>query len=133
MADVLNLAAIISAIGAGLGCASVGRAHALRARARPAARQRRPAVVSSTGAPGGGLAFVMALDLAILVVFGVAKAKPIERLLLLRHDRHAQPAGHVRADQRGRDPLPRRPRVAAELVLPLAGIAVAGYVLYHNV
>ena len=56
----------------------VGRcADALRAR-RDRLLDQRLAVVSSTGAPAGGLAFVMTLDLAILVVFGVAKAKPID-------------------------------------------------------
>src|SRR5512132_1588913 len=64
MADALNLAAIISAIGAGLGCASVA-ARMLFALGRDRLLDARLAAVSPTGAPAGGLALVMALDLVI--------------------------------------------------------------------
>jgi amino acid transporter len=132
MADVLNLAAIISAIGAGLGCASVA-ARMLFALGRDRLLDERLAAVSPTGAPAGGLAFVMALDLVILVVFGVARAKPfnvffyfatIGTLSLL--------AMYVLTNVAAARFLAAR-GARAELVLPVAGIAVAGYVLYHNV
>jgi amino acid transporter len=132
MADVLNLAAIISAIGAGLGCASVA-ARMLFALGRDRLLDHRLAVVSSTGAPAGGLAFVMTLDLAILVVFGIAKAKPIDVFfyfatigtlsLLTMYVMTNVAATRFLAARGSR----------VELVLPLAGIAVALYVLYHNV
>lgn len=132
MADALNLAAIISAIGAGLGCASVA-ARMLFALGRDRLLDERLAAVSPTGAPAGGLAFVMALDLVILVVFGAAKAKPfnvffyfatIGTLSLL--------AMYVMTNvAAGRFLAARGARV--ELALPVAGIAVAGYVLYHNI
>ncbi|MGZ4270773.1 MAG: APC family permease [Solirubrobacteraceae bacterium] len=132
MADALNLAAIISAIGAGLGCASVA-ARMLFALGRDRLLDVRLAAVSPTGAPGGGLAFVMALDLVILVVFGAAKAKPfnvffyfatIGTLSLLAMYALTNVAAARFLAVRG---------ARAELALPVAGIAVAGYVLYHNV
>ena len=97
------------------------------------ALDHRLAVVSSTGAPAGGLAFVMTLDLVILVVFGVAKAEPIDVFfyfatigtlsLLAMYVMTNVAATRFLAGQGSR----------LELVLPLAGIAVALYVLYHNV
>jgi len=132
MADALNLAAIISAIGAGLGCASVA-ARMLFALGRDRLLDERLAAVSPTGAPGGGLAFVMALDLVILVVFGAAKAKPFNVFfyfatigtlsLLAMYVMTNVAAGRFLAARGAR----------AELALPVAGIAIAGYVLYHNV
>jgi amino acid transporter len=132
MADALNLAAIISAIGAGLGCASVA-ARMLFALGRDRLLDERLAVVSPTGAPAGGLAFVMALDLLILVVFGAAQAKPfnvffyfatIGTLSLLAMYALTNVAAARFLAARG---------ARAELALPVAGIAVAGYVLYHNI
>ncbi|HEX6618933.1 MAG TPA: hypothetical protein VF024_04710, partial [Solirubrobacteraceae bacterium] len=132
MADALNLAAIISAIGAGLGCASVA-ARMLFALGRDRLLDERLAAVSPTGAPGGGLAFVMVLDLVILVVFGAAKAKPfnvffyfatIGTLSLLAMYALTNVAAARFLAARG---------ARVELALPVAGIAVAGYVLYHNV
>ena len=132
MADALNLAAIISAIGAGLGCASVA-ARMLFALGRDRLLDERLAAVSPTGAPGGGLAFVMVLDLAILVVFGAAQAKPFNVFfyfatigtlsLLAMYVLTNVAAARFLAAHGAR----------AELALPVAGIAVAGYVLYHNV
>jgi amino acid transporter len=132
MADVLNLAAIISAVGAGLGCASVA-ARMLFALGRDRLLDRRLAVVSGTGAPAGGLAFVMALDLAILVIFGAAKAEPFDVFfyfatigtlsLLAMYVLTNVAATRFLATKGAR----------WELALPLAGIAVALYVLYHNV
>jgi amino acid transporter len=132
MADVLNLAAIISAIGAGLGCASVA-ARMLFALGRDRLLDERLAAVSPTGAPGGGLAFVMLLDLAILVVFGAAGAKPLNVFfyfatigtlsLLCMYVLTNVAATRFLAVEGSR----------LELALPLAGIAVACYVLYHNV
>jgi amino acid transporter len=132
MADVLDLAAIVSAIGAGLGCASVA-ARMLFALGRDRLLDARLAGVSSTGAPSSGLAFVMLLDLGILVAFGAAGAKPmnvffyfatIGVLSLL--------AMYVLTNvAAGRFLLGRGAR--AELLLPAAGIGVAAYVLYHNI
>ena len=112
MADVLNLAAIISAIGAGLGCASVA-ARMLFALGRDRLLDQRLAVVSSTGAPAGGLAFVMTLDLAILVVFGVAKAKPIDVFFYFATIGTLSLLTMYVMTNVAATALPRRPRVAA--------------------
>src|SRR4051794_36208119 len=61
MASVLNLAALVSAVGAGLGCASVA-ARMLFALGRDRVLDDRLTRVSGTGAPAAGLAFVMVLD-----------------------------------------------------------------------
>jgi amino acid transporter len=132
MSDALNLAAIISAVGAGLGCASVA-ARMLFALGRDRLLDGRLAAVSPAGAPAGGLAFVMLLDLAILLIFGIAGAKPIDVFfyfatigtlsLLCMYVMTNIAATRFLAEKGSR----------AELALPLAGIAVAGYVLYHNI
>jgi amino acid transporter len=131
MADVLDLAAVISALGAGLGCASVA-ARMLFALGRDDVLDGRLASVSGTGAPAGGLAFVMVLDLVALVAFGVAGSQPIDvffyfatigTLSLL--------AMYILTNVAALRFLSARARL--ELLLPVAGIGVAGYVLYHNI
>jgi hypothetical protein len=75
----------------------------------------------------------MLLDLLILVVFGAAQAKPFDvffyfatigTLSLLAMYAMTNVAALRFLGLRG---------ARAELVLPLAGIAVAGYVLYHHI
>lgn len=132
MADALDLAALVSAVGAGLGCASVA-ARMLFALARDGRLPAPLARVSRRGAPAGGLAFVLALDLVILVVAGTAGAAPMDvffwfatigTLALLTMYALTNVAALRFLAARGS---------RAELVLPLAGLAVAGYVLYHHV
>ena len=132
MADALDAAAIISALGAGLGCASVA-ARMLFALGREGRLPRALAGVSGVGAPSAGLAFVMVLDLAILVVFGAAGTQPMKvffyfatigTLSLLVMYLLTNLASMAFLHRRG---------ARAELALPAAGVAVAGYVLYHNV
>jgi len=133
MADALDLAAIVSAVGAGLGCASVcGRM--LFALGRDARLPRGLARVSpGTGAPIAGLGLVLGFDLAVLVVFGAAGTAPIDvffylatigTLCLLCMYGMTNVAAGVHFVRAGRAP---------EALLPLAGLAVALYVLYHNV
>jgi amino acid transporter len=77
MAALLDFVALISAIGAGLGCASVGGRMLFamgRERRLPAALAR---ISPGTGAPIAGLAFVGALDLAGIVAFGIAGTAPM--------------------------------------------------------
>jgi amino acid transporter len=133
MASVLDAAALVSAVGAGLGCASVA-ARMLFALGRDRLLDVRLAgVAQTTGAPGAGLAFVMLLDLAILLVCGIAGAAVMDvffwfatigTLSLL--------AMYVMTNLAALSFLGRR-GARAELLLPAAGIAVAGYVLYHHV
>jgi amino acid transporter len=129
MADLLDLAALVSAIGAGLGCASVS-ARMLYALGRDGRVDRRLAGVSAgTGAPAAGLAAVMLLDGALLIGFGIGGSAPMDvffylatigtlSLLVMYVFTNVAAIGFLR----------RR----WEALLPAAGIAVAGYVLYHN-
>jgi amino acid transporter len=133
MADALDVAAIVSALGAGLGCASVS-ARMLFALARDGRLDRRLAGVSAgTGAPARGLALVMTFDGLLLVIFAAAGTQPMTvffylatigvlSLLCMYVLTNVAALRFLRAAG-GR----------AELLLPLAGIAVAVYVLYHNV
>jgi amino acid transporter len=131
--DVLALAALVSAIGAGLGCASVG-ARMLFALGRD---HRLPSALSavsgSTGAPVAGLAVVLTLDAAGLVAFAIAGTEPMRvffyfatfgvlNLLVM----------YILTNVAAIRLLTRRAR-PAEALLPVAGIAVAAYVLYRNV
>ena len=129
MAALLDAVAMISAIGAGLGCASVC-ARLLFALGR---ERRLPGelagVSASTGAPFAGLAVVMAFDLVGLVAFGIAGTEPMKvffyfatvgvlSLLVMYAIANVAAARHLG----GR-----------EAVLPVAGLAIALYVLYRNV
>src|SRR3954465_1871176 len=91
----------------------------------------------------------MTLDLVILVVFGIAKAKPIDvffyfatigtlSLLTMYVMTNVAATRFLAARGSRLEPVLPPGLLAArgsrlELVLPLAGIAVALYVLYHNV
>src|SRR4051794_29695139 len=129
MAALLDLVAVVSAVGAGLGCASVG-ARMLFAMGRdgrlPGALAR---VSPRTGAPVAGLAVIGTLDLFGLVAFGIAGTEPMTvffyfatvgvlSLLVM----------YVLANVAAARHLPRR-----EAVVPVLGIAVAAYTLYRNV
>jgi amino acid transporter len=132
MAQVLDLAAIVSALGAGLGCAAVA-ARMLFALARDRLLDGRLGGVSGSGVPAAALAFVMTLDLLALLAFGLLGGEPydvffyfatIGTLSLLAMYALTNLAALRFMAGRG---------ARAELVLPVAGVAVAGYVLYHNV
>jgi amino acid transporter len=128
MADALDVAAIVSALGAGLGCASVS-ARMLFAFGRDGVFDRRLGDVSSTGAPAGGLAFVMLFDLAALVGFAIGGAEPMQAFFYLATiGVLSLLAMYIFTNVAAMRFIGRR----WELCLPLAGIAVAGYVLYHN-
>jgi amino acid transporter len=133
MADALNLGAVISAVGAGLGCAAVS-ARIIFALSRDAAPATGLAETARrTSAPLPALSAVMALDLAGLLAFGIAGTPALKAffylatigVLSLLVMYMVTNAGAVRL-LLGRE---RR----AEALLPVAGIVVAGYVLYRNV
>jgi amino acid transporter len=130
--DVLALAAVVSAVGAGLGCASVG-ARMLFALGRDGRLPGRLSEVSSTGAPIAGLAVVLGLDATGLVAFAAAGTQPIRvffyfatfgvlNLLVMYVLTNVAAIRLLAARARHREAL-----------LPVLGIAVAGYVLYRNV
>jgi amino acid transporter len=133
MASALDAAAIVSAIGAGLGCASVS-ARMLFALARDGRVDTRLAGVSAaTGAPARGLAFVMVFDIVLLAVFAAFGAEPMDVFfylatigtlsLLTMYVITNVAAVRFLAGEGAR----------AEPALPIAGIGVAGYVLYHHI
>ncbi len=132
MADALNAAAVISALGAGLGCASVA-ARMLFALGRESRLPRRLAAVSEAGAPKAGLAFVMLLDLAILLVFGAAGTQPMKVFFYFATIGTLSLLAMYLLTNAATIVFLRRRGARAELLLPAAGAGVAGYVLYHNV
>jgi amino acid transporter len=131
--DVLALAALVSAVGAGLGCASVC-ARMLFALGRDRRLPARLATVSSaTGAPAVGLAAVLVLDACGLTVFAIVGTEPMRvffyfatfgvlNLLVM----------YVLTNLAAIRLLLQRSR-PWEALLPVLGIAVAVYVLYRNV
>src|SRR5439155_25869083 len=77
-ADVLDLVAILSAVGAGLGCASVGT-RILFALGRDGILSRDLAgVAESTGTPAAALAAELALSLCAVVGFAIAGTPAID-------------------------------------------------------
>src|SRR3954462_11407539 len=90
---------------------------------------RLPEVSPNTGAPTRGLAVVMVFDLALLLAFAAAGAAPMDVFFYLATIGTLSllvmyvvtNVAALRFLRRG-----------WELMLPAAGIAVAGYVLYHN-
>jgi amino acid transporter len=133
MADALDFVAMMSAVGAGLGCASVA-ARMLFALARDGLLPRALARVSATtGAPVGGLGAVMALDAVLLVAFAIGGTQPLDvffylatigvlSLLVMYAITNVAALRLIAAGTR-----------RWELALPVAGIVGAGYVLYRNV
>ncbi len=78
LADALNLAAVISSFGAGMGCASVG-ARMLYALGRDGVLNRELGeVLPSTGTPGPALAFILGFDLLGLTIFAIAGTEPLK-------------------------------------------------------
>jgi len=136
MADILDVVALLSAVGAGLGCASVG-ARMLFALGRDGLLDQRLGRVSTGNAtPFVALALELALTLCAVVSFAIAGTPPIDaffylatmgilsllvmyvmtnigalRYLFLGGEQRAQPW---------------------EIVFPLGGIGFALYTLYKN-
>jgi amino acid transporter len=133
MADALDLAAVISSFGAGMGCAAVG-ARMLYALGRDGVLAGELGTVRRTnGTPAAALAVVLAIDLIGLSIFAIAGTAPLSVFfyfatfgtlsLLVMYIATNLAAARFLA--RGGRPW--------EAAIPLVGIAVAGYVLYHNV
>jgi len=136
MADVLDLVALLSAVGAGLGCASVG-ARMLFALGRDGLLDRRLGRVSTGSAtPFVALALELGLTLVAIVSFAIAGTAPINvffylatmGILSLLVMYVVTNIGALRylffsGAQRAR---------TWEIVFPLGGIAFALYTLYKN-
>jgi amino acid transporter len=94
---------------------------------------RLAAVSATTGAPAAGLAFVMGLDLALIVVLAVLGKEAMEVFFYLATiGTLSLLAMYVMTNLAALRFLRAR-RARAELLLPAAGVAVAVYVLYHNI
>jgi amino acid transporter len=137
MADVLDLVAVLSAVGAGLGCASVGT-RMLFALGRDGILSRDLAgVAATTGTPAAALAAEMTLSLAFIVGFAVAGTSPTNAffylatigILNLLVMYVLTNLGALRYLFFGDV---RRARLG-EIVFPLVGIGFAVYTLYKNV
>jgi amino acid transporter len=137
MADVLDLVAVLSAIGAGLGCASVG-ARMLFALGRDGVLSRELSEVSpGTGTPAVALALELGFSLVFVIGFAVAGTSAIDtffylatigilNLLVMYVVTNIGALRYLFLSVPRRAPL-------WELVLPVGGIAFAGYTLYKNV
>jgi amino acid transporter len=95
--------------------------------------RRLAGVSSSTGAPAAGLAFVMGLDLVLLVVFAAAGSEAMDVFFYLATIGVLSLLAMYLMTNVAALRFLRRRAPWAELLLPTAGIAVAGYVLYHNI
>jgi len=137
MADVLDLVAVLSAVGAGLGCASVA-ARMLFALSRDGLLRRELSSVSrKTGTPATALALELGFSLAFVVGFALAGTTAtntffylatigILNLLVMYVVTNLGALRYLFLS------TPRRAPVW-EVVLPLGGIAFAIYTLYKNV
>jgi amino acid transporter len=136
MADVLDLVAILSALGAGLGCASVG-ARMLFALGRDGIlSQRLSGVSAATGTPAPALALELLLQLGAIVGFAIAGTPAIKvffylatmgilSLLVMYVVTNLGALRFLFLAGGRRVPL-------WEVVFPLGGIGFAVYTLYKN-
>jgi amino acid transporter len=137
MADVLDLVAVLSAVGAGLGCTSVGT-RMLFALGRDGILSRDlGGVAKATGAPAAALAVELALSLCAIVGFAIAGTPAIDvffylatmgvlSLLVMYVVTNVGAVRYLFLGHRRRAPL-------WELVVPLGGIGFAVYTLYKNI
>ena len=135
-ADVLDLVAILSAVGAGLGCASVG-ARMLFALGRDGLLARRLSGVSrSTGTPAPALALELLVQLGLIVSFAIAGTPAIKvffylatigilNLLVMYVVTNLGALRYLFLAGARRVPF-------WEIVFPLGGIGFAIYTLYKN-
>jgi amino acid transporter len=136
MADVLDLVALLSAVGAGLGCTSVGT-RMLFALGRDGVLDRRLGDVSrATSTPTVALAVELGLSLCAIVAFAIAGTQAIDvffylatlgilSLLVMYVVTNLGALRYLFLDSQRRAP-------AWEVVFPLGGIGFAVYTLYKN-
>ena len=136
MAALLDLAAMLSALGAGLGGVSVG-SRMLYSFSRDGLLDRRLSAVSpGTGAPARALAVIMLLGVTLLVSLNLGGNSAIETffylatmgVLSLLFMYIVTNIGAAKFFASGVPGIRRW-----EVVLPLVGIVVAGYTLYKNI
>jgi amino acid transporter len=136
LAAVLDLVAVLSAVGAGLGCASVGT-RMLFALGRDGILSRDLAgVAASTGTPAAALGAELMLSLCAVVGFAIAGTPPLDvffylatigilSLLVMYVVTNLGALRYLFLGGERRVPL-------WEIVFPLGGIGFAVYTLYKN-
>jgi amino acid transporter len=131
LAAALDLGAVLSALGAGLGGVTVA-ARMMFAFGRDGLASRRLGVSAATGVPRRALAAEMGIGLVLLTAFRLAGTSALNvffylatigvlSLLVMYMLTNVAAARHL-----GR-------RSPGQVVAPAAGVFVAGFVLYHNV
>jgi amino acid transporter len=134
MADVLDVAAMLSALGAALGGVAVG-ARMLFAFARDGIAARQLGELSPrTAEPERSLAVIMLLALVALVSFGAAGTAPLDAFFYLATIGVLSLLFMYILTNFGAISLLAQPSETSrwEIALPLCGILVAGYTLYRN-
>jgi amino acid transporter len=134
MADLLDLGAMLSALGAGLGGMAVG-ARMLFALSRDGLLAGRLAgVAASTGAPTRALAANMTLTLTALLAFGIAGTPALKAFFYLATiGVLSLLVMYMVTNVAAIRLLAGRGRRRWEALLPALGIGIAAYVLYRNV
>jgi amino acid transporter len=136
LADVLDLVAVLSALGAGLGCASVGT-RMLFALGRDGILSRDLAgVADSTGTPAAALAAELTLSFGAIVGFAIAGTPPIDVFFYLATIGILSLLVMYVVTNLGalRYLFFSGPKRVAlwEIVFPVGGIGFAVYTLYKN-
>jgi amino acid transporter len=137
LADVLDLVAVLSALGAGLGCASVGTRMLFALGRDGILSKDLDGVAKSTGTPVIALAVELTLSLCAVVGFAIAGTSATNAffylatmgILSLLVMYIVTNVGALRYLFLGR---PRRTPLW-EIVVPIGGIGFAVYTLYKNV
>jgi amino acid transporter len=132
LAALLDLGAVLSALGAGLGGVTVA-ARMMFAFGRDGLAWRRLSAVSAvTGVPRRGLAAEMLIGLVLLTAFRLAGTSALNVFFYLATTGTlALLVMYVLTNVAAAWHLGRRSPV--QLLLPVAGVLIAGFVLYHNV
>jgi len=136
MADLLDVVAVLSAVGAGLGCASVGTRMLFALGRDGILRHDLAGVAESTGTPAAALAAELGLSLCAVVGFAIAGTPAIDAffylatmgilsLLVMYVVTNLGALRYLFLGEPRRVPL-------WEIVFPLGGIGFAVYTLYKN-
>ena len=132
LAALLDLGAVLSALGAGLGGVTVAARMMFAFGRDGLAARRLGAVSAATGVPRRALAAEMLIGLVLLTAFRLAGTSALNvffylattgtlSLLVMYVLTNVAAARHLRR------------RSPAQLVPPATGVLIAGFVLYHNI
>jgi amino acid transporter len=132
LAALLDLGAVLSALGAGLGGVTVAARMMFTFGRDGLASHRLGGVSAATGVPRRALAVEMAVGLVLLTAFRLAGTSALNVFFYLATiGVLSLLVMYVLTNVAATRHLSRRS--PGQVVLPLAGVLVAGFVLYHNV